>query len=616
LLLLQFFRSGWIRLARQAPIALWLQVASAKMLGFNAFNVMLPQVLEGVVSVALLHHTVGRRFGRTAALLAALFLALTPISAAIDRSNNTDSCLIMVLLFAAWALIRAAETGSGGLLMLALALVGIGFNVKMAVALAVAPTFGLVYLYGAPGLSVRTRLVHLGLAAVVMAAVSLSWVTAFDLTPPAERPYAGSTMHNSMLELALLHNGLDRFIPRSSGDTASPGSEAAGAAGTTPDAATRTAAPSGQTTALWDRTPAGPLRLATPHLAAQMGWWLPMVVAGVALGGSPWRWRRRLSAAQAHVLVWAGWAFTYAIAFSLAGGVFHTYYVAVLGPPLAAMAGIGASLIWQRCRAGALPRALPAVLLITAAWHAYIELGNVAWQFEGWHSAMLVGAVGVLLLAAVGMWNLPPQRAAGRLSTGLMVSALLARLVMPAAWALSTVLVRPNVAAPAADITKLSDSATDVAVAEPPETSKPRSRKLLEFLGAHRQSERYLLAVPNALQAAPLIVRTGEPIMAMGGYLGRDPILTPSQLECMVEEGELRYVIVGGPSIVPPDTRRERVLAYWIRSHGQRVDPALWREAPDPSRPTAGSPRRPRAVARLYDLRPDQPGAQPEVEGP
>ena len=137
------------------PVALWFQVASAKVLGFSAFSVMLPQVLEGLVAVILIYQLVVRRFGESAALLAALCLALTPISIAVDRSNNTDSCLIMVLLLAAWALIRATEAASARLLILAMALLGIGFNVKMAAALGVVPTFILVYLIGSKGLSVR-----------------------------------------------------------------------------------------------------------------------------------------------------------------------------------------------------------------------------------------------------------------------------------------------------------------------------------------------------------------------------------------------------------------------------------------------------------------------------
>ena len=104
-----FDPAGFVSLDKP-PIALWVQVASAKLLGFSSLSVLLPQVLEGLASIALVYHVVARRFGEAAGLLAALFLALTPISVVIDRSSNTDSCLVLVLLLAAWALSVAAET--------------------------------------------------------------------------------------------------------------------------------------------------------------------------------------------------------------------------------------------------------------------------------------------------------------------------------------------------------------------------------------------------------------------------------------------------------------------------------------------------------------------------
>src|ERR1700752_4086411 len=127
------------------PVALWIQVASVKLFGFHALSVLIPQALEGVAAVALLYHLVQRRFGAAAGLLAALFLALTPVSVAIDRSSNTESCLILVLLLAAWALLRAAEDGSRRWLVLAVALVGFAFNVKMLAAWVVLPAFTLAY---------------------------------------------------------------------------------------------------------------------------------------------------------------------------------------------------------------------------------------------------------------------------------------------------------------------------------------------------------------------------------------------------------------------------------------------------------------------------------------
>ena len=94
----------------------------------------------------MLHALVRRRFGTGAGLLAALFLALNPISVAVDRSNSTESWLVLTLLLAAGALSRAVETGRARFLLLAAALVGVGFNVKMLVAFGVVPAFALVWM--------------------------------------------------------------------------------------------------------------------------------------------------------------------------------------------------------------------------------------------------------------------------------------------------------------------------------------------------------------------------------------------------------------------------------------------------------------------------------------
>src|SRR5438477_7540379 len=79
------------------PVALWIQVASVKLLGFHGLAVLLPQVLEGVAAVWLLFCLVRRRFGDAAGLLAALLLALTPVSVAVDRSSNIESAPVLVL---------------------------------------------------------------------------------------------------------------------------------------------------------------------------------------------------------------------------------------------------------------------------------------------------------------------------------------------------------------------------------------------------------------------------------------------------------------------------------------------------------------------------------------
>src|SRR5947199_3146478 len=170
------------------PVGFWFQVASARLFGFTPFSVLLPQALAGVLSVLLLYYLVQRHFGVVAGLLAALALALSPISIVTNRNITIDSTLALVLLVGAWAVLRAAETGRLRWLLLAAAIVGIGFNIKMLEAYLVVPAFGLLYLLAAPR-SMWTRIGHLALAGLLLIVVSFSWIGAEDSTPASQRPY-------------------------------------------------------------------------------------------------------------------------------------------------------------------------------------------------------------------------------------------------------------------------------------------------------------------------------------------------------------------------------------------------------------------------------------------
>src|SRR6266436_1918944 len=193
------------------PLGFWLQVASAKLFGFTPFSVFLPQALAGVLSVLLLYYLVRRHFGVVAGLLAALALAVSPISVVTNRNITIDSTLALVLLVGAWAVMRAAETGRLRWLLLSAAVVGIGFNVKMLEAFLVVPAYGLLYLLAAP-ISLWKRIGQLALAGIVLLAISLSWALVVDLTPASMRPYVGSSQNNSEISLALGYNGINRLV--------------------------------------------------------------------------------------------------------------------------------------------------------------------------------------------------------------------------------------------------------------------------------------------------------------------------------------------------------------------------------------------------------------------
>src|SRR5215472_13957763 len=205
------FDPGGFVTVDKPPLGFWIQAASAKLFGFSAFSILLPEALAGVLSVLVLYVLVRRVFGPAAGLLAALFLAITPVSVVTNRNNTIDSLLVLTVLLAAYAVMRAVEAGSLRWLLLSAVLVGLGVNIKMLEAYLVVSALALVYLLGAP-LGWWKRLWHLAVAGLAMLAVSLSWVLAVDLTPASARPYVGSSGSNSELALALGYNGIERLL--------------------------------------------------------------------------------------------------------------------------------------------------------------------------------------------------------------------------------------------------------------------------------------------------------------------------------------------------------------------------------------------------------------------
>src|SRR6476646_11841877 len=128
------------------PLGLCIQTGSAALFGFHGWSLMLPEIAAGVGSVRLVFALARKPFGNGAALLAALFMAITPINVAVDRNNTQDSLLLFVLLLAAWTVVQATRHGSPLWLATGMLLVGLGFNIKMMQAWLVLPALGLTYL--------------------------------------------------------------------------------------------------------------------------------------------------------------------------------------------------------------------------------------------------------------------------------------------------------------------------------------------------------------------------------------------------------------------------------------------------------------------------------------
>ena len=105
------FDPGGLVSVDKPPLALWAQALSAKIFGYSGWAILLPEALAGVAAVWLLYLLVARVFGRVAGLAAALALALSPVSVSVNRDNNPDALLALLLIAAAYVGVRAIESG-------------------------------------------------------------------------------------------------------------------------------------------------------------------------------------------------------------------------------------------------------------------------------------------------------------------------------------------------------------------------------------------------------------------------------------------------------------------------------------------------------------------------
>ena len=204
------FDAGSAITVDKIPGFLWPQALSARVFGFHPWSLILPQVIEGVVSVIALNRMVRRWAGVNAGLLASVALLTTPVVVGLFRTAVEDPMYTMCVLLAAQATQRAAASGRLRSLVIAGVWVGIGFQAKLVLAWAVLPALALVYLVAAPT-PLRKRLIHVAVAGLATAIVSASWLTIVTLTPANDRPYIDGTTNNSALSMAFGYNFLNRF---------------------------------------------------------------------------------------------------------------------------------------------------------------------------------------------------------------------------------------------------------------------------------------------------------------------------------------------------------------------------------------------------------------------
>ncbi|MGH3268764.1 MAG: ArnT family glycosyltransferase [Trebonia sp.] len=523
------------------PGALWVQALSLRIFGFHIWALVLPQVVEGVLTVLVLYRAVRRLAGPAAGLTAAAVLAVTPVTVLLSRGNVSDSLLILLLVLAADAASAALLTGSLRQLLIAGVWVGLAFQAKMIQAWLVLPALAAAYLLAAPATRLRTRCAHVALAGLVAAVVSLSWMTAVSLVPSQDRPYVDGSANDSVYTQVFDYNGLGRLTGKwtTVAGPPSPLLVQAVESGQVLTAETFGIKPS------WHRLLAGPF-------GADGGWLLPAAVAA-ALGVFISRRRRgRRDPLRAAFVLWGGWWLILAVFFSV-GTYLNSYYIAALVPAVAALCGVGIAAIGPRPWPARVRLIVTATVLGCAGYGAYLMSGTVS-------APVALTVVAVIVAATAAVQLLLPAAGKARQLTAVAFAGA-AVLLLPAAASVSSVIRGLGPFDTPFESSTTAHRNQSLAAAAPALTAAVQRLELLTppgdaFFGADTSGF-----------ATNYILYSGREVLPIGGYLGNVPAPTLAALQADISRGYVRVFVL--PVSPPgPDPR-----VRWIESNCTKVPP-------------------------------------------
>ncbi|MFG1956573.1 ArnT family glycosyltransferase [Nonomuraea sp. NPDC049028] len=673
------------------PLALWVMGLSARIFGFSTWSMLIPQALAGVASVGLVFSAVRRAYpvvvsahsevrqAHVAGLIAAVVMTLTPITVAINRDNNPDTILVLLLVLAAWFCLESLRTGRLRSLLVGALFVGLAFNVKMLQAYLVVPAFALAYLLCARVSGVK-RVGHLLAAGAVMAVSSAWWMVIVDLWPADSRPYVGGSTDNTVWDLVIGYNGLGRIFGQSGGGgggfgggggasfggaagagrlfnetmagqiswllpfcglalvfaltarwrRAKPSAPQGAETGTNAVAAAQPGAASGSVAAAKPGATPSWVGLVTPEVGtAPKDGIASEATAPPIAAGAP-GYAAQPGASLAAWLVWGGWLVVHFMVFSFASGTFHPYYTTAMAPAVAAATAFGGLAMWDAYRqSGVWGWTLPLGVAVTGGW-SFTVLRRTP-DFLPW-LAWVVLAATVVATAGLVLARFRREIAVRLVAVGL-AAAVIAGLAGPAAYAVSPLGSQVNGSNPTAgpytggmgfgpgggfrgQMRPGQDGQPPTMGQGQPQNGQfpngqfpngqfpngqtpngqtPNgqtqegqdagrrfgrmggggpdgnvSSSMVSYLEANQGKAEWLVAVSSAMQASSIILSTGKPVMAMGGFTGSDPAMTVTRLKELVASGKLRYVLAGGDDRGGPGRGNSEVTT-WVQANCKAV---------------------------------------------
>ncbi|WP_330266770.1 glycosyltransferase family 39 protein [Streptomyces griseorubiginosus] len=613
------------------PFALMIMGLSCRVLGFGTWQMMAPEIAAALGTIWILHSSVKRAFGHVAAAIAALVLALTPITVAINRDNNPDTILVLLMVGGAALALRAVRTDRLLPLIGSAVLFGLAFNTKMLQGYIALPAVFAVYVY-ASKLGWKKKVINLGLAAVALAVSSFWWATAVSLVPADDRPYIGGSTDGSAWNLIMGYNGLGRVLG-GEGNGGGGGGGGGTFAGT-----------------------AGIGRMFNDVLGGQISWLIPF--AFLALVGGLVRCGRapRTDLTRAALVLWGGWLVLHYLTFAMAEGTMHPYYTTALAPGIAALCGGGGVLLWRAFRSGDARWSwvLPAGLAVTGVWAIVLLRRATGWNTWLWP---VVGVLTVLAIAGLLVFRTAASGTKARLLAVSVAAAIVAALAGPTAYAASPAFSATTggmggtnpTAGPSTgggmggpgggggrggfggngggpggtqqggraggefpdggggtgqmqpgggsgelpqggngfpgggELPGGQNGGTQNGGTAPGGTGNATGRPgggggmggsvdsaLVSYLEKHQDGAKWLLAVSNSQSAGQLILSTHKPVISMWGFTGTDQAMTLARLKELVKKGELHYIQLGGGGMGGNSSLSQQITS-WVQKNGTAV---------------------------------------------
>ncbi|MGE5390360.1 MAG: glycosyltransferase family 39 protein [Deltaproteobacteria bacterium] len=324
-----------------------------------------------------------------------------------------------------------------------------------------------------------------------------------------------------------------------------------------------------------NQTPAGITRLFQHNvLSDQIVWFIPLALFGFLAAAYREKLRLSLDNKRKQALaLWFMWFLPIFIYFSYNTGLFHSYYLTMLAPPVAALAGIGLVSMWEMYKKGGWNSwLLPLALLANGS--VQILMLSYFYSSSTVMIQILMGLLSVVtFIPALGLMALnisalikkrrggsdtfsEPTRLLG-VKRALATLAVVGLLIVPGTGSAAAMFQGVNGAMPGAGLELLPDklwsgSSSDqldgvrkIRMGNRGEHSQNHSA-LIAFLKKHPVNGKPQIVVSSANTAETITLNSDVYVASLSGFMGSQPVMSLARFKELVAKGEVRYVLADG----------------------------------------------------------------------